>query len=257
MAAAQIPVASDAAGGSTSGMPHSLLQFDDDEALSTHVAARWIDWIDASARSGIAHRVALPGGRITRKVLAATAAGSTRRGVSLAGVDIFWGDERCVAPDDPESNFRLAREALFEPASVPPARVYRIRGEIDPPEAAREAEAKLRAVAGAKPEEQPVLDLVFLGLGEDGHVASLFPGAPAEITESRLAYVPVVGPKPPPRRVSLTYAAIAAAREVWVLASGAGKQEALRLSLGAGSTPLARVIAGHPRTLVFTDIKAR
>jgi 6-phosphogluconolactonase len=235
-------------------MPYTLLQFDDDAALAAQVATRWIDRIETAGRTGVPHRVALPGGRITRRVLAAAAAEAGRRAVRLDGVDFFWGDERCVPPGDAESNFRLAREALFEPAAVPPERIHRIRGEIDPLEASLEAEATLRSVAGAKPGQQPVLDLVFLGMGEDGHVASLFPGAPPEVGGSRATYLPVTGPKPPPRRITLTYAAIAAAREIWVLASGVGKETALRESLGAGATPLARVLAGSAGIVVFTDI---
>ena len=92
---------------------------------------------------------------------------------------------------------------------------------------------------------QPVLDLIFLGMGEDGHVASLFPDAPPEILNCAGPFLAIENsPKPPPRRISLSYAAIAAARQVWALVSGAGKEAALRESLRPGGrTPLARVIA--------------
>ena len=102
---------------------------------------------------------------------------------------------------------------------------------------------------------QPVLNLIFLGMGEDGHVASLFPGASDEVVRSKSVYVPVVAPKPPPRRITLNLATIAAARQVWVLASGAGKEQALRESLAAdGKTPLSRLIRLRQETIIFTDI---
>jgi len=102
---------------------------------------------------------------------------------------------------------------------------------------------------------QPLLDLIFLGMGEDGHVASLFPGAPDEVVRKKSVYVPVVAPKPPPRRITLNFATIAAARQVWVLASGAGKEQALRESLAdEGKTHLSRVISLRQVTIIFTDI---
>jgi 6-phosphogluconolactonase len=113
----------------------------------------------------------------------------------------------------------------------------------------------LRAWAPPDAEGRPALDLVLLGMGEDGHVASLFPDAAPEVVRSQAFYLPVVGPKPPPRRLSLSYRAIAAARQVWVLASGPGKEEALRESLSPqGRTPLGRVLQSRPRTLILTDI---
>ena len=102
---------------------------------------------------------------------------------------------------------------------------------------------------------QPVIDLVFLGMGEDAHVASLFPGD-TEAVESQVVYRAVTGPKPPPRRITLGYPALAAAREVWVLASGEGKAGALRDSLDAGSdTPLGRVLQSREETEIFTDFE--
>ena len=103
-----------------------------------------------------------------------------------------------------------------------------------------------------------VLDLIFLGMGEDGHVASLFPDAPPEILSCASPFLAIENsPKPPPRRITLSYAAIAAARQVWALVSGAGKQAALRESLRpGGQTPLARVLQSRSRTTIFCDISA-
>jgi 6-phosphogluconolactonase len=102
---------------------------------------------------------------------------------------------------------------------------------------------------------QPLLDLAFLGMGEDGHVASLFPGAWEAAVRDKSVYLPVVASKPPPQRITLNFAALVAARHIWVLASGAGKENALRESLSAnGTTPLARVLQAREQTLIFTDL---
>ena len=167
-------------------------------------------------------------------------------------VHFFWADERCVPPDNPESNYRTARELLFEPLAIPLSHIHRIRGEDDPGAAAKSASDELACIAGKNPQNVPILDLVILGMGEDGHVASLFPGAPSQPG----IYYPVIGPKPPPRRITVSYDVIIAARDVWVLVSGAGKQGALAGSLapGGGDTPLARVVQGRKRTRIDTRI---
>ena len=101
-----------------------------------------------------------------------------------------------------------------------------------------------------------MLDLVLLGMGEDGHVASLFPGAPAEVTTSAATFLPVIGPKPPPQRVTLTYPVIRAARTVWVVVSGAAKEAALRASLSPGAgTPLGRVLAERRATIFCAEVR--
>ena len=125
--------------------------------------------------------------------------------------------------------------------------------ERDEAFAVQQAEAELCRVAELNEQGQPELDLVFLGMGEDGHVASLFPGD-TEALETLAVYRAVTGPKPPPRRITLGYPALAAAREVWVLASGEGKKEALQASLEpTGNTPLARVLQSRSNTEIFTD----
>ena len=225
------------------------------ELLVAEAAREWLELIRQHPTQGRPHLVALGGGRVFLDFLLAAADDFRTQAISLRRVEFFWGDERCVPPDHPESNYRLAREALLGPLGVGAGQIRRLRGEVDPIEAARAAEVVLRVAAGVGTTGQPVLDLVFLGLGEDGHVASLFPNAPAEVTESQAVYLPVIGPKPPPQRLTLSYASIAAARQVWVIASGNGKEEALRESLRlGGSTPLARVLRDRANTSIFTDI---
>jgi 6-phosphogluconolactonase len=200
--------------------------------------------------------VALSGGRITeaffREVVRQSGASST----AFAKVHFFWADERCVPPTDTQSNFKLADELLLQPLGIPMERIHRLRGEDEPLTAAHAAEAELRTACRDAQDGQPVLDLVFLGMGEDGHVASLFPREPEAMTRDAAVYRAVFNsPKPPPTRLTLGYRALAAAREVWVLASGKGKEAALLASLeDGGRTPLGRVIGMRQRTRVFMDI---
>jgi 6-phosphogluconolactonase len=229
--------------------------FPNAESLARAVAGRWLEEIAGAASSVTSYTVALSGGRIMGRLLAelASLARATLR--TIDGVDFFWADERCVPLGHPESNFGLAQGALLLPMKVPANRIHRLRGELPPEEAVQAATRELRTVATRRREDVPVLDLVLLGMGEDGHVASLFPDAPAEVVASRQPYLAVVGPKPPPQRITLGYAALAAAQQLWVVASGPGKERALGTSLAAkGHTPLARVLRSRASTLIFTDI---
>ncbi len=199
--------------------------------------------------------VALSGGRIAQGFFRAVARLAQARGQSLAHVHFFWADERYVPADHAESNYRSAAELLFTPLGLAALNLHRIRGEEAPECAANKAEAELRRFAPVNATGQPVLDLVLLGMGEDGHVASLFPSEPEDVMKSPAVYRAVTASKPPPRRITLGYATIAAAHEVWVLASGAGKEAALRESLSpTGRTPLARVLREREGTRIFTDL---
>jgi 6-phosphogluconolactonase len=149
----------------------------------------------------------------------------------LASVDLPWdrihvwfGDERAVAPTHADSNFRLAHDALLSKVGVPEAHVHRVLGELAPAEAATHYARALEDVAG-------VLDVVHLGLGPDGHVCSLFPGHALLGERERLVASLTDSPKPPPSRVTLTLPALAKAREVWFLAFGEAKAEAVRTAL--------------------------
>ena len=151
---------------------------------------------------------------------------------------IYFGDERCVPPTDPASNFRMASEALL--AKVP-ASVYPMPGSCD----ARAYEALLRRHFGA---DIPVFDLVFLGLGEDGHTASLFPGSPALTEQTRLV---VAVERPDHHRITMTLPVLSAARAVIFLVSGRDKRRALGQLLRGEDIPAARVLAR--RTLILAD----
>lgn len=173
-------------------------------------------------------RWVLAGGSTPRRLyrtLAESAAGPPAgRALDLdwGSVELYWGDERCVPPEDPESNFALVRSNLLDAVELPVSRIHRIRGELAPEAAAAEYEAVVRRALAEGP-----FDLVLLGLGADGHVASLFPGAepPAGLV------APALSPAPPRRRVTLTPAALAATRQMVFLVSGAGKAAAVARAL--------------------------
>jgi 6-phosphogluconolactonase len=140
----------------------------------------------------------------------------SRMDVQWGRVSVLFGDERCVPPHHPDSNYRMAREALLD--RVAPATVYRMPAELGPDEAAG---LYAHVVAAVAP-----LDVVVLGVGEDGHTASLFPGHPA-LKAPGLAVGIRDSPKPPPQRVTLTLTALQSARRVIILATGAGKVDAV------------------------------
>lgn len=237
-----------------------LLQFTDAEALAAAAASAWLDEIDAASGSGKPYCVALSGGRITEKFFLLTAEKARARGTSFENVHFFWADERCVPPDDPESNFKLADDLLFAPLGISESQVHRLRGELAPEAAVEQAKDEIARVAARDATGQSIFDLIFLGMGEDGHVASLFQNARPEPEKSANCNGPFIfvpnSPKPPPRRISLNFKAIAAARRVWVLVSGSGKEAALRESLSAeGKTSLGKVIALRTGTKIFVDIR--
>jgi 6-phosphogluconolactonase len=186
----------------------------------------------------------------------ALAGGSTPRAIYPALVDridwsraeVFFGDERAVRPTDPQSNYRMARETLLDPARVPSGRVFRWRAEdTDLDAAARDYESALRAGG------PPWLDLALLGLGPDGHTASLFPGTAGLAEQQRLAVavdVPAMGA----RRLTLTYPAFNETRAIFFMIAGHEKARALADALRPESTlPAARVLHGPAPVTVFCD----
>ena len=169
-------------------------------------------------------RLGLSGGRTPASLYRRLAAD---RRVNWSLVQIFFSDERAVPPEHPDSNFRMARECLIDPAGIPPPNVHRMKGEYPDLEVAVvEYEAHF---------DRP-LDLLILGVGEDGHTASIFPGSP--LAEERVRRVAAVedAPRPPPRRLTLTARALLEAAEVMVLATGAGKAAAVAAALEGEGT---------------------
>ena len=183
-------------------------------------------WIAARLSQAIGARgiasLALAGGNTPRRVYEELA----RIPMDWERVHVFFGDERCVPPDDPSSNYRMAREALLD--RVGAANVHRIPGEREDLESAAAEYAKL--LPGA-------LDAIVLGMGEDGHTASLFPGRDWSRPTQRKVIVVTGSPKPPPNRLSITPDVIWAARARLVLATGEGKAEQIRRALEGDASP--------------------
>lgn len=192
--------------------------------------------------------VALPGGAVATHFFPRLAS----LGLDWSRVDFFWGDERAVAPDDPRSNYGTARELWLVPAGVPETSIHRM--PADDPDLARAAATYAGELARARG-APPWLDLALLGVGPDGHVASLFPGHPL-LQEPTLLVAPVeAAPKPPPRRLTLTLVALASAALVVVAALGAEKAAVLRRCVEGRDPelPLARVLRAARRTLLLLD----
>lgn len=232
---------------------HELIPLPDAATLAARAARDWVGEIQAARQAGRLHMVALSGGRIARPFLS-EAAGLLRRAAQpLDHVHVFWADERCVPPNNPDSNYHLARILFLNQLPIPHENIHRVRGEADPELAAAEAAAALRDAAKCD-SGTPVPDLIVLGMGEDGHVASLFPGEACAESGSSAVYRAVTAIKPPPRRVTMDYAVLSAARAVWVLVSGPGKEQALADAVSPeGTTPLARVIRSREMTRIYAE----
>jgi 6-phosphogluconolactonase len=202
----------------------------------------------ARSERGEAH-LALSGGTTPSDTYALL--GAAERG--WGGVEVWFADERCVAPDDEESNYRMAADTLLVPAGIDPARVHRMRGELGPEEGARSYADELRArlPADAGP---PLLDLIVLGIGPDGHVASLFPGARELDADARAICLGVHdSPKPPPQRITLSLAVLRAARSCLLLATGASKADAISAMLGEPSPHVPASLLTRERLTVIVD----
>jgi 6-phosphogluconolactonase len=232
----------------------------DTELMAQATAARLITRIvDAQSSRGAAS-VVLTGGRNGNALLAALASSPARDAVDWSRLDLWWGDERFLPEGDPERNVTQARHELLDAVPLDPARVHPMPAS-DGPDAEPEAAAERYAAELAKaagPEDHagvPAFDVLLLGVGPDTHVASLFPEHPGT-RELELTVVGVRGaPKPPPVRVSLTLPAIRAAREVWLLAAGEDKAEAVALALsqpGEIQAPASGAY-GQQRTLWLLD----
>ena len=184
-------------------------------------------------------RIALSGGNTPRPVYAQLATAS--RDLPWELVRITFGDERCVPPDDPQSNFRMARETLFVPAAVPEKSIMRLRGEIDPQVAANEYEVCLDVLAAQSREPIYRHDLILLGLGEDGHTASLFPGS-AGLEETTRRVIANFVPKLNSWRLTFTFPLINHARHVCFLVDATKHKDLIERAIdGDPQLPASRV----------------
>lgn len=165
-------------------------------------------------------------------MFALLAAEPMRSQVDWPTVRFFFGDERCVPPDHPDSNYGMARKNLFDPLGIPAENVHRMRGEAAPEEAALEYQAILLRELG----DEPVLDLIFLGMGPEGHTASLFPGVFSQFDPERWAVTTYIE-KLSANRITLTPRAINAARAVVLVTGGEAKAQALAEVLAGARNP--------------------
>jgi 6-phosphogluconolactonase len=200
----------------------------------------------AAARGRFA--VALSGGETPRAFYKLLARQQFSQKIPWRRTQLYWGDERCVPPDDPRSNYGMARDAFIKHVPIAPDNVHRVRGEETPEAAAREYDAELGRLADqARPRvDVPVFDLVVLGLGTDGHTASLFPHSDALAVDDQFA-VATTAPDGSPR-ITVTAPVINAARRVWFLVSGSAKAgmvaeviEGLRLPIAVPAQGVAPV----------------
>ena len=217
----------------------------------------------AREQRGIAH-LALSGGGTPARTYELLA---DRIG-DWVGVQVWFADERCVPPEDEQSNHRLAAETLLQPAAVPAEQVHRMRGELGPDEGAASYARELLEHLGragrssiggpspkrAQPPGPPVLDLIILGIGPDGHVASLFPGAATlDAGEEAVCLGVHDSPKPPPQRITLSLAVLRAARSCLLLATGDAKADAVSAMLGEPSRHVPASLLARERLTAIVD----
>ena len=181
--------------------------------------------------------VALSGGSTPKALYTLLAAPGVAQRISWNRVHLFWGDERCVAPDHPESNYRMVEESLISKIQIPRENLHRMAGEKTPQIAALEYEAELKGFFGLADGGLPRFDLILLGLGEDGHTASLFPGSAALNDEEHLVSAVYVD-KMNTYRLTLTLPVLNAGKEVVFLVSGASKAAIVKELLGETSSSL-------------------
>jgi len=232
----------------------------DADELARRAAAQWVALAAAAIHSRGHFTVALSGGSTPKTLYSLLATAEFREKIQWDCVHLFWGDERCVAPDHPESNYRMVREALLSKIEIPPQNVHRMAGEKDPDRAAAEYEQELhnffQTTAPA-----PGFDLVLLGLGEDGHTASLFPGCAALKETTRWVATAYVA-RLHAHRLTLTLPVINAAAQVSFLISGESKSAILKALLGKDSNPtrypagLVRPVTGELTWFVTQDAAA-
>jgi 6-phosphogluconolactonase len=202
------------------------------------------DALAEAARAG--RSIVLTGGHTPARAYELAA----EREPDWSAASVWWGDDRCVPPEDERSNYRLAREHLLDRLEAQPHEVQRIRGELEPQEAADEYEAVLRGVQ---------LDLMLLGLGPDAHAASLFPGSPALDERERLVVATEAGLEPFVDRVTMTLPALCSAPEMLFIVTGEDKAEAVERAFGRPPDPAAPgslVRSASGRTRLVADIPA-
>jgi 6-phosphogluconolactonase len=199
------------------------------EAVTQRTAQYFVDGIRAAAGARGKARIAISGGHTPKNAFALLAdpAAQYREQIPWENLELYWVDERCVPPDHPDSNYRMTKEALLDKVPLTSAQIFRIQGELDPEEAAAKYEFALRQSFRLEGAEIPIFDVVSLGMGPDGHTASLFPHTEGLHETMRLAIANHVAQKDA-WRVTLTWPVINRARDVFFLIEGADKAAPLK-----------------------------
>jgi 6-phosphogluconolactonase len=209
----------------------------DPNAVAREAAEVWASLSRESIGARGRFNAALSGGSTPRALFTLLASDAYRRQIEWDRTVVFWSDERCVPPDHADSNYRLAHESLLSKVKIPPGNVHRMRGEANPEQAALEYEQLVRReVRAPTSSDVPSFDLLLLGMGADGHTASLFPGTAALHEKQRLVAANVV-PKLNARRLTFTPPLINAASNVVFLVAGSEKADALRAVLEGDFKP--------------------
>ncbi|MET1060477.1 MAG: 6-phosphogluconolactonase [Nocardioides sp.] len=236
-------------------MAPRIERHDTADDLATAMATALLGRLAAAQAGGAVPQIALTGGTIAEKMHRRLGDLSPYAGVDWTQVVVWWGDERFVAPDSPDRNAGQARAAFLDAVGVDPANVHEMpstatAASVDEGAAAYSQELREHG-SGA-------FEVLMLGVGPDGHIASLFPGHPALDVDDQVAVGVTDSPKPPPERITLTYPALNRSRAVWFVASGTGKAEAVSRALGgapAKEIP-ASGVSGQDETVWFLDSEA-
>lgn len=248
-----------------------ITTLDDADAVATRASreiARLLE--DALGRRGMAH-LALSGGATPAQTYELLAEGIT----DWTGVHVWFADERCVPPEHEQSNYLLARRTLLDRIEIAAEHVHRMKGELGPDQGACDYASELAGLTAAEleaatsvprqtsaanhggaaaPKPLPVLDVIVLGIGPDGHVASLFPGASTLRAGDQAICLPVNdSPKPPSERITLSLAVLRAARRCVLLATGAEKANAISAALAAPSEQVPASLLARERLTVIID----
>ncbi len=226
-----------------------LITFADPEAVAERAAREIAQHLErAREERGVAHLV-LSGGTTPERSYELL----VQALADWQGVEVWFADERCVGPEHEDSNYRMAREKLLDRIPVSPERVHRMEGELGPEEGAERYSQAL--AAGVAPSDgPPVLDVVVLGIGPDGHVASLFPEAPTlQAGEQAVCLGVHNSPKPPPERITLSLAVLRAARRCLLLATTEGKAQAIAGALAEPTPHVPASLLRRERLTVIVD----
>jgi len=213
--------------------------FEDKTQLSQHAAHSFLSGVASAARHNQLYRVALAGGSTPALLYRLLTDLPTREEINWNYVQLFFGDERCVPPESPDSNFHMVTDSLLSRLGSRKPQIFRMEGELDPEEGALRYEETLRREFGIDAGEVPRFDLILLGMGSDGHTASLFPHQESLNVTDRLVVAAEPGLKPFVPRLTLTYPVLNNAAEVLFLVAGEDKAETVKLVFDGDYLPVA------------------